>query len=162
MTSEFPGARPAGTPGNSRAAFPVRGESAAAGTGRAEPPPPPSSTPPSAPSSGPSAQGGQASSGGSAAAPAAEEGAAGLAELLLRLERERRSGEVGCGMEGRVLLSEGLVCRAESRRATPLAMLRTADGPVEEQPWWPGNGGAPDDPAAGPDEASPLKVYALA
>ncbi|WP_157429490.1 hypothetical protein [Actinomadura oligospora] len=81
--------------------------------------------------------------------------------MLLRLERERCSGEVSCGMEGRVLLSDGLVCRAESRRATPLAALWTPDGPVGEQPWWPGQGGTPEDAAGGAGDASPLQVYAL-
>ncbi|MFC4907457.1 hypothetical protein [Actinomadura gamaensis] len=87
----------------------------------------------------------------------------GLEDLLLRLERERRTGEVSCGLEGRVLLSEGLVCRAESRRATPLTALRTADGPIEEQPWWPERGGRSAATGAGGDDApSPLGIYVLA
>ncbi|MEV5572258.1 hypothetical protein AB0L06_19610 [Spirillospora sp. NPDC052269] len=91
-----------------------------------------------------------------------EGGGVPLEELLLQLERERCSGEVSCGMEGRVLLSEGLVCRAESRRATSLAALWTTDGPVGEQPWWPGHGGSSEGSGGGEDDASPLEVYALA
>lgn len=121
MTSDFTVAGFSGEQENSGVAFPVRGESAAAGA---------------------------ITTSSRAVLPGVA-----LEELLLRLEGERGSGEVSCGPEGRVLLSEGLVCLAESRRATPLAALRTADGPITEQPWWSGGGG---------DEASPLRVHALA
>ncbi|RMI31537.1 hypothetical protein EBO15_42545, partial [Actinomadura harenae] len=135
MGSEFSGApRFSGPAGENAAGSPVRGESAAV----------PSMPPP--PGGGPQGEGGDVA----------------LEELLLRLERDRCSGEVSCGMEGRVLLSEGLVCRAESRRATPLAALWTSGGPVGEQPWWPGQGGVPEGPAGGEDDASPLQMYALA